>query len=99
LVIEYRIPEMNSEGIYTMKSQIDTVDKVIKSNNTYWKEFLEDLADFVMTVNPTNMIIAADWNEWTESKAMKQFVIKNGLFDVHCIVNNIKPKEKRSNIY
>ena len=66
-----------------MKSQINTADKVVKLNNIYRKEFLEDLADFVMTINPTDVIIAADWNECTESKAMKQFIIEMDYFTNH----------------
>ena len=62
---------MSSEGIYTMKSQIDIAGKVVKSNNTHKKEFLEDLADFMMTINPIDVIIVVDWNECTELKAIK----------------------------
>ena len=47
------------------------VDKELKSNTTYRREFLDELSTFITTINLTGIIIAIDQNESIDSNQMR----------------------------
>ena len=60
---------------------------------------LEELNNFIEQQNKIgDIIIAGDLNEDIESKNVKQFFIKRGLFNIHSIVN-AEYNEARESIY
>jgi len=54
-----------------MKAQLDIVDKEVKLNAIHRREFLDELSTFINIINPTDIIIAADWNESIDSNQMR----------------------------
>jgi len=43
-----------------MKAQLDMVNNKVKPNETYRREFLDELSIFITTINLTDTIIVAD---------------------------------------
>ena len=67
IVTGYKNPESSSERICIMKAQLDIVENKVKLNAMYRREFFDELSIFITTINPTDVIIAADWNESIDS--------------------------------
>ena len=69
IIIGYRILELSSEGIYTMKAQLDIVNNKVKSNTIYRRKFLYDLSIFMITIKPNRCYYRGrlEWKHLFES--------------------------------
>ena len=92
IITAYRITETGGHGVYTVKAQLDKLDKQVRSIKKYRKEFLRDLASFINKMNLDNMLIVVDLNKHIISNAIKQFAIENGLCDCHEFINSLENK-------
>ena len=62
---------MGGEGIYSIESQMELVDKQVKLTTKYRKEFLSNLTKFISKQEATDVILAVDFNQSIESSQIK----------------------------
>ena len=88
LIITYRIPETYRDRVFTVKVQLDKCYKLVKTTSFYREIIMKDLTKLIDTLKRIDeIILAEDFNEDIDSRNIQQFLIRNGLMEVHTFVN------------
>ena len=86
----YRIPQSSIQDIYNSIAQYNKINAKMKNATQYWREIINKIADYVVSLEHVDdIILAGDLNQAVGSLEIQQFYNRIGIVDVHHKVNNI----------
>jgi hypothetical protein len=86
----YRIPATSSYGPCCSVTQYVRAEGKIKSPAMYRNEIFNNIKRHISDENITDVIIAGDYNQGINERAVQQFYAEIGVKDVHSKINNIE---------
>jgi len=89
----YRLPTTSSQGPRCCLTQCNLKDGEIKSNNTYRKEILHQIKEYVSKNNVNDIIIGGDFNQSITTKEIEKFYNDISVKDIHSTINFIDMNE------
>ena len=72
IIVSYRIPETCSNGVFTVKAQLDKCQKEIKMPQYYYKQMLNNLTVYIDNLlEISEIIIVSDFNKSIDSEGIQ----------------------------
>jgi len=97
IITFYCPPDGSAHGVYMVKNQMNLVDKKVKPIQTYRREYLKDITDYIANQKDINeILVAGDINQDVYSKEIESFLIANSLFNIHQFINETEQEDKTS---